>query len=658
MIYIQYRNCQRLVRCNCKRILRTIGRSPAFLKTFSTSTSVYKGFGEEEKIDLSQFKPEYIRNFSIIAHVDHGKSTLADRLLETTGTIPVSSGNKQVLDKLQVEKERGITVKAQTASIFYTYKGQKYLLNMIDTPGHVDFNYEVFRSLAACQGVILLVDANQGVQAQTVANFYLAFGLDLVIIPALNKVDLKNAKPDLIARQMEAAFEFSPQTILRVSAKFGTGVEELLHAIIERIPPPCGDITKPLKCLVFDSWFDRIQGGILQVAIKDGKIKSGDEIVSCNTQKSYQIKNVGVLRVDQTPAEFLYAGQVGYLSAGIRNLKEIQIGDTFHLNNFPVEPLGSFKPAKAMVYAGIFPLDQTQLQDLRTAIEKLTLNDSSVTISIETSPALGQGWRLGFLGLLHMEVFNQRLSQEYDTEVIVTAPSVPYKVKLSSDKQAKLLGAEEIIINNPLAFPDPKTISQCYEPMVIGTVITPQLYYGKVMSLCLSRRGVQTDSKQLDESTLIMQFRLPLSEVIVDFFDELKSVTSGYASFDYEEHGYELAELGKLSILLNGKEVEEFTTIVPAVRARKTGQHLALRLKETLPQQQYQIAIQAVYNHDVVARSDIKALRKDVTAKLYGGDITRRQKLLARQSEGKKRLRMVGNVAIPRDTFIKVLRKS
>ncbi|XP_070552885.1 translation factor Guf1, mitochondrial-like [Ptychodera flava] len=614
---------------------------------------------DKDGIDMSKFPVERIRNFSIIAHIDHGKSTLADRLLEVTGTISRKNINKQVLDKLQVERERGITVKAQTASLFYKHNGKTYLLNLIDTPGHVDFSYEVSRSLTACQAVILLVDANQGVQAQTVANFYMAFESDLHIIPVMNKIDLKVADPDRVASQMENLFDTKEDEIIKVSAKLGTGVEDVLKAVVERIPPPSSDPDKPLKALLFDSWYDQYRGAILNIAVKDGSLGVGEKITSAHTGKTYEVKEVGIMHPEQTPTGKLHAGQVGYLIAGMHNIKEAQIGDTLHRFKQPVEPLVGFKPAKPMVFAGMYPVDKSEYVSLRSAVEKLTLNDSSVSVSADSSPALGQGWRLGFLGLLHMDVFNQRLEQEFNAAVIVTAPSVPYKATLKDTRANRLEygDVDEITITNPSLFPEKHRITQYYEPMVIGTIITPDDYLGKVMNLCLNKRGEQTEFTYIDNKRVLMKYTLPLNEIVVDFYDQLKSVTSGYASFDYESSGYAAANLVKMDILLNGKPVEELATIVHWEKATGVGKVVCEKLKESIPRQLYQVAIQAAIGSRIVARENIRALKKNVLAKCYGGDITRKMKLLKRQAEGKKKMRKIGNIEVPKDAFISVLKR-
>uniref|UniRef100_A0A671Y6F7 GTP binding elongation factor GUF1 n=1 Tax=Sparus aurata TaxID=8175 RepID=A0A671Y6F7_SPAAU len=564
---------------------------------------------DKESIDLSKFPADRIRNFCIIAHIDHGKSTLADRLLEMTGAIAKTEKNKQVLDKLQVERERGITVKAQTASLFYSHEGEQYLLNLIDTPGHVDFSYEVSRSISACQGVLLIVDANQGVQAQTVANFYLAFEAQLAIIPVINKIDLKNADPERVESQIEKVFDIPREECIRISAKLGTNVEKVLQAVVDRIPAPAASIDDPFKALVFDSNFDHYRGVVANIALFGGQVRKGDRIVSAHLGKTYEVNELGLLRPDEHPTQKLFAGQVGYIIAGMKDVKEAQIGDTLYLQEQPVESLPGFKPAKAMVFAGMYPMDQSEYPGLRSAIERLTLNDSSVTVQRDSSLALGAGWRLGFLGLLHMEVFNQRLEQEYNASVIVTAPTVPYKAILSSTRLIK------------------------------------------------NRRAIQKNMVYIDDQRVMMKYLFPLNEIVVDFYDLLKSMSSGYASFDYENAGYQAADLIKMDILLNGRPVEELTTIVHRDRAYSSGKAMCERLKDSIPRQMFEIAVQAAIGSKVIARETIKAYRKNVLAKCYGGDITRKMKLLKKQVEGKKKMRLIGNVQVPKDAFIDVLKR-
>uniref|UniRef100_A0A8C7YV99 GTP binding elongation factor GUF1 n=1 Tax=Oryzias sinensis TaxID=183150 RepID=A0A8C7YV99_9TELE len=619
----------------------------AIIQGFRWSSSL------KDTVDLSEFPPDRIRNFCIVAHIDHGKSTLADRLLEMTGAIAKTGKNKQVLDKLQVERERGITVKAQTASLFYDYGGEQYLLNLIDTPGHVDFSYEVSRSLSACQGVLLIVDANQGIQAQTVANFYLAFEAQLSIIPVINKIDLKNADPSRVESQIEKVFDIPSEECIRISAKLGTNVEKVLQAVVERIPA----VHEPFKALVFDSNFDHYRGVVANIAVLGGRVKKGDKIVSAHLRKTYEVNEVGLLRPDELPTQKLFAGQVGYIIAGMKEVKEAQIGDTLFLQERPVDALPGFKPAKPMVFAGMYPMDQSEYPGLRSAIERLTLNDSSVMVQRDSSLALGAGWRLGFLGLLHMEVFNQRLEQEYNASVIVTAPTVPYKAVLSSAKLIKERGSEEIIIVNPAQFPDRSAVSEYLEPMVLGTILAPDAHTGKIMNLCLNRRGVQKNMVYIDDQRVMMKYLFPLNEIVVDFYDLLKSLSSGYASFDYESAGYQAADLIKMDLLLNGQPVEELTTIVHRERAYTMGKAMCERLKDSIPRQMFEIAVQAAIGSKVIARETIKAYRKNVLAKCYGGDITRKMKLLKKQAEGKKKMRRIGNVDVPKDAFINVLKR-
>ncbi|GFS72250.1 translation factor GUF1 homolog, mitochondrial [Nephila pilipes] len=612
----------------------------------------------EVKINMKKIPMKNIRNFGIIAHVDHGKSTLSDRLMEFAGNISKKNKNEQVLDKLQVERERGITVKAQTVSLFHEYDGEMYLLNLIDTPGHVDFSYEVNRSLVACQGVILLVDANQGVQAQTVANFNLASSHGVKIIPVLNKIDLKNAKPDVVSNQLTSLFGFHEKEILQVSAKLGTGIEDVIVSVIERIPPPNGNVNQQFRALQYDSWYTQYHGVISLILVVDGSIHVGEEITSASSGCSYIIKEIGILYPEETPVRELFAGQAGYFKANIKNPKDAKVGDTWFKKGTTVEPLPLIAQSKPMVFAGIFPSDQSKTQDLRKAIEKLGLNDSSVSISLDTSPALGQGWRLGFLGVLHMEVFCQRLHQEFDADVIVTAPGIPYKMKIKGKSNIKKYGSEEIIVSNPSKFPDPSIVEKYYEPMVLGTIITPEKYYSSILNMCMNRRGEQKNINYLDNETIVLTYKFPLGEIIMDFFNELKILSSGYASFDYEEIGYEPSFLKKVDIYLNGKIVEELSLITHVSQAEKLGRMMCLRLKECIDPHLFLIAIQACTDgKKIIARENIKALKKDVTAKLYGGDVTRRMKLLQRQKEGKKNMRMIGDVQIPRNTFINILKR-
>ncbi len=600
-------------------------------------------------MDLKDFTPEKIRNFSIIAHIDHGKSTLSDRLLEVTGTLSSRSKNEQFLDKLQVEKERGITVKAQTATMVYEYNGEKYLLNLIDTPGHVDFNYEVSRSLYACQGAILLVDAAQGVQAQTMANFYLAFNQDLKVIPVINKVDMANAQPERIEGQLEKIFDFQKDEVIRASAKSGIGIPEILNSIVENIPAPGGSKEQNLKALLFDSWFDEYRGVICLIAVKDGVIKKGDSITLAQSGREYEVLDIGIMYPDQKPTGALYAGQVGYVITGMKTVKEARVGDTIFHTKKPVEALPGFTPAKPMVFAGIYPVESTQFEILRDAVEKLTLNDASVTLEKKSSAALGLGFRCGFLGLLHMDVFRQRLEQEYDLSVIATAPSVLYKFKMTNGK--------ELDIEIPSEFPDPSNIETIYEPVIEATIIVPQKYLGNVIKLCQEKRGEQKDLNYLDDVLVILKYKLPLNEVATDFYDQLKSLSSGYASLDYEEAGYEPSDLVKLDILLNGQPVDALTVIVHKDKAYHIGRDLAEKLKKVIHRQMFEVIIQAAIGAKIIARERVAPLKKDVTAKCYGGDISRKRKLLEKQKAGKKKMKQVGSVEVPQEAFLAILKK-
>jgi len=598
--------------------------------------------------NLKNFKPENIRNFSIIAHIDHGKSTLADRLLEMTGTLSGRQKVEQFLDKLQVERERGITVKAQTASLFYEFEGQIYLLNLIDTPGHVDFAYEVSRSLYACQGAVLLVDAGQGVQAQTMANFFLAFDQDLAIIPAINKIDMTNADPERVAGEMNKAFDIQRDDILLISAKTGIGIEKLLHAVIQRVKPPQGAADKPFKALLFDSWFDEYRGVICLIEVIDGEVKKGDIVTAAHAGHEYEVLDIGLMYPEPYATGALYTGQVGYLIAGMKTVKEASIGDTFFHSKKAVTPLPGFKPAKPMVFAGIYPIDTSDFDHIRDAIEKLTLNDPSVHVEKESSAALGLGFRCGFLGLLHMDVFKQRLEQEYNASIIVTSPTVLYKVLLTN--------GDEVLIENPSKFPDQVKIETVFEPMVNATIITPKAYLGTIMTLCQERRGEQKEMTYIDENRIVLRYKLPLNEIITDFYDKLKSLSAGYASFDYEQSGFEPGDLVKMNILLNGKPVDALSVIVHEEKAFYIGRQLVQKLRSVIHRQMFEVAIQAAIGSKVIARESVAALRKNVTAKCYGGDITRKRKLLEKQKEGKKKLKQIGTVELPHEAFLTVLK--
>ncbi|EFN80045.1 GTP-binding protein GUF1-like protein, partial [Harpegnathos saltator] len=598
---------------------------------------------------------QLIRNFSIIAHVDHGKSTLADRLLEITGAVKANSG-KQILDNLQVERERGITVKAQTASLSYFYRGRNFLLNLIDTPGHVDFAAEVRRSLSPCQGVILLVDANDGVQAQTVANYYLAREKDLVIVPVINKIDMKNANPEKVHDQLRTLFGTDDIGVTMISAKLGIGIDMILDAVVEKIPPPTVTRVDPFRALIFDSWYDKYKGTISLIYVKDGSLSVGEHVNFLHINKSYEIKNISFLRPHVEDIRTIFAGQVGIVSCNMKS-KVACIGDTLHLKQHTVDPLERFDPPKPMVFAGVYPTDQSQFTSLQTAIDKLALNDSAVAIAIESSVALGRGWRIGFLGLLHMEVFIQRLEQEYKAQPIVTAPAVTYKAKIFGAKNITKYQGDTVIFNNPEHFPDPLIVREFYEPMIVATIITPVEYTNQIVSLCREKRGIEKSNESISNDRLVLRYIMPLNEIIVDFHDSLKNISSGYASFDYEDHDYQSSNIVKLDILLNGKMVQELSTIVHAEKAHQTGKKICVKLLEIIPQQLFEIAIQAAVGSKVIARETLKPYKKDVTAKLYGGDITRRNKLLTKQAQGKKKLRMIGKISLPKDTFINILKK-
>ena len=604
-----------------------------------------------KKIDLKKYTPDRIRNFSIIAHIDHGKSTLSDRLLEYTETLSDRTKREQFMDKLQVERERGITVKAQTASMFFEHEGKSYLLNLIDTPGHVDFSYEVSRSLYACQGALLLVDAAQGIQAQTMANFYLAFDQDLTIVPIINKIDLPTADTARVTRELTSLFDFQPDEIIAASAKTGIGTKDILDAIVSRIPQPPSSKDAPLKALLFDSWFDEYRGVICLMAIHDGEIKKGDMISLAQTGTSYEVLELGLMYPEPTPMQALYAGQVGYIITGMKGVKEARVGDTIYHKKQHVKPFPGFKPAKPMVFAGIYPVDSENFEAFQEAIEKLTLNDASVSFEKKTSVALGLGFRCGFLGLLHMDVFRQRLEQEYNLSVIATAPSVLYKVQLKHSE-------DRIDIESPSDFPDPGQIEEIFEPIINATIITPTKYLGNMLKLCEEKRGMQQSMDYLDEKRVILKYRLPLNEVATDFYDDLKSLSSGYASFDYEEAGYEPATLVKMDILLNSKPVDALSIIVHKDKAYYVGKALTERLKKAIPRQLFEVIIQAAIGAKIIARERVAPLRKDVTAKCYGGDITRKRKLLEKQKEGKKKMKQVGNIEVPQEAFLSILKKS
>ena len=591
-----------------------------------------------------------IRNFSIVAHIDHGKSTLADRLLEITGTLTKREMEEQVLDNMEIERERGITIKSQAARLVYRREdGEEYILNLIDTPGHVDFTYEVSRSLAACEGALLVVDATQGIEAQTLANCYLALDNDLEIAPIINKIDLPSARPDEVKEEIEDVIGIEAEDAPMISAKTGLNVEDVLETIIEKIPAPNGDEEAPLKALIFDSYYDSYKGVVCYVRILDGKVKAGTKIKLMNTNKVYDVVEVGVFTPKLFSTAELMAGDVGYITASIKNVADARVGDTITESERPTEhALPGYKKAVPMVYSGIYPVDGAKYDELREALEKLQINDAALDFEPETSIALGFGFRCGFLGLLHMEIIQERIEREFNLDIITTAPSVIYKVTKTN--------GETIDLTNPTNLPEPTEIDSMEEPIVKASVIAPTEYVGAIMDLCQERRGVYIDMQYLEETRVCINYDIPLNEIVYDFFDTLKSRTRGYASFDYEFKGYNKTELVKLDILLNGDVVDALSMIVPKERAYHKGRGIAEKLKEIIPRQMFEVPIQAAVGSKVIARETVKAMRKDVLAKCYGGDISRKKKLLEKQKEGKKRMRQVGSVEVPQEAFMAVLK--
>ena len=591
-----------------------------------------------------------IRNFSIVAHIDHGKSTLADRLLEITGTLTQREMEEQVLDNMELERERGITIKSQAARLVYRRAdGEEYILNLIDTPGHVDFTYEVSRSLAACEGALLVVDATQGIEAQTLANCYLALDNDLEIAPVINKIDLPSARADEVKEEIEDVIGIEAEDAPMISAKTGLNVEDVLETIIEKIPAPSGDEEAPLKALIFDSYYDSYKGVVCYVRILDGKVKAGTKIKLMNTNKVYDIVEVGVFTPKLLPIGELMAGDVGYITASIKNVADARVGDTITEADRPTaEALPGYKKAVPMVYSGIYPVDGAKYDELREALEKLQINDAALDFEPETSIALGFGFRCGFLGLLHMEIIQERIEREFNLDIITTAPSVIYKVTKTN--------GETLDLTNPTNLPEPTEIESMEEPIVKASVIAPTEYVGAIMDLCQERRGVYIDMQYLEETRVCINYDIPLNEIVYDFFDTLKSRTRGYASFDYEFKGYTKTELVKLDILLNGDIVDALSMIVPKERAYHKGRGIAEKLKEIIPRQMFEVPIQAAVGSKVIARETVKAMRKDVLAKCYGGDISRKKKLLEKQKEGKKRMRQVGSVEVPQEAFMAVLK--
>ncbi len=591
-----------------------------------------------------------IRNFCIVAHIDHGKSTLADRLMEKTGQVSERDMEEQLLDSMDLERERGITIKLTPVRMFYTAKnGKEYIFNLIDTPGHVDFTYEVSRSLKACEGAILIVDATQGVQAQTLANAYLAIDNDLEIMPVINKVDLASANPDEAARELEEILGVEASDAPRISAKNGTNIEEVLEQVIEKIPAPRGDENGPLKALIFDSYYDNFKGVICFVRIMDGTVKVGTKIKTFMSDKQFDVTEVGIFSPKMQVKDSLSAGEVGYIAASIKSIEDTAVGDTItDVNNPAKEPLDGYKKALPMVFSGVFPLDGSKYNDLKDALLKLKLNDAALSIEPDNSAALGFGFRCGFLGLLHMDVIQARLEREFDLEIITTAPSVSYKVYKTDGTQ--------MVVENPTHLPPVTEIDYMEEPIINASIFTPPEYVGPIMELCQYKRGVYKDMVYLDKTRVELKYVLPLNEIIYDFFDSLKSRTRGYASFDYEISGYQKSELVKLDMMLNGDICDALSIIVHKDKAYERGRQIAEKLKEAIPRQMFEIPIQAAIGGKIIARETVKAFRKDVLAKCYGGDVTRKKKLLEKQKEGKKKMRSIGTVEIPSEAFISILK--
>ena len=591
-----------------------------------------------------------IRNFCIIAHIDHGKSTLADRILELTGSVDQREMEDQLLDNMDLERERGITIKARAVRLNYECDGKTYVLNLIDTPGHVDFNYEVSRSLAACEGALLVVDAAQGIEAQTLANTYLALDHDLEILPVINKIDLPSARPEVVIDEIENIIGIEAQDAPRISAKQGVGIESVLRDIVDNIPAPEGDEKAPLKALIFDSYYDSYKGVIVYVRVKEGTLRAGETIRFMATGKEFEVVEVGYLGADKmVPSKEISAGEVGYITASIKTVQDINVGDTVTTTDRPAaEPLEGYKKVNPMVFCGIYPADGAKYGDLRDALEKLQLNDASLTFEPETSIALGFGFRCGFLGLLHMEIIQERLEREYNLDLVTTAPGVIYRI-------TKTDGSVEYI-DNPTNMPNPSEIEMMEEPFVDANIMVPTEFVGSIMELCQDRRGIYKDMKYIDEGRASLHYEMPLNEIIYDFFDALKSRTRGYASFDYEMRGYVKSDLVKLDILLNGEVVDALSFIVHSSKAYARGRRIAEKLKEAIPRQLFEVPIQAAIGGKIIARETVKALRKEVLAKCYGGDITRKKKLLEKQKEGKKRMRQVGTVEVPQEAFMSVLK--
>lgn len=592
-------------------------------------------------------KIQNIRNFSIIAHIDHGKSTLADRILEVTGAVTQRESKDQLLDNMDIERERGITIKLNAVQLHYQYKNEDYLLHLIDTPGHVDFSYEVSRSLAACEGALLVVDAAQGIEAQTLANLYLALDNNLTIIPVINKIDLPNADPEKVKKELMDTLGFSEDEIVLVSAKNGIGIEKLMETIIEKIPAPKTE-DDTLKALIFDSYYDAYKGAVISARIFNGKVSVGDKIKMMQTGSVYEVVEIGTHTPKEKKKTELLPGEVGYICASIKSLKDVKVGDTVTLEKKPAtEACFGYKPMKPMVFCGIYPIESSKFKDLREALEKLQLNDASLSFEPETSKALGFGFRCGFLGLLHMEIIEERIEREFHIELIATSPSVVYEVELTDHMIEK--------VDSPSKMPDRTKIKEIREPYVRTNIFVPSEYIGSIMELCQNKRGIYISMEYLDEKRVNIHYEIPLSEIVYDFFDKLKSYTKGYASFDYELIGYKASDLVKMDILLNGEMVDALSVIVHKDFAYKRGRAIVNALKEKIPRQLFEVPIQAVIGNKAIARENIKAMRKNVLAKCYGGDVSRKRKLLEKQKEGKKRMKMVGSVEVPQEAFLSVL---
>ncbi len=594
-------------------------------------------------------KQTNIRNFSIIAHIDHGKSTLADRILEETGALTKREMQDQLLDSMDIERERGITIKLNAVQLKYNYNGEEYYLNLIDTPGHVDFTYEVSRSLAACEGAILVVDAAQGIEAQTIANLYLALENNLKIIPVINKIDLPNADPDKVKKELHDVLGFEEDEIILTSAKTGVGIKELIEAVVERIPAPTGNVNSKLQALVFDSYYDSYKGVVALVKVVNGTLKVGSNIKMMQTNKIYDVTELGNHTPKEKNIDELKAGEVGYLSASIKSLSDLKVGDTITLSDDPADnPLPGYKQLKPMVFCGLYPIETNKFSDLREALEKLKLNDASLEFEVETSASLGFGFRCGFLGLLHMDVIIERIKREFNLDIIATTPSVIYRVT-KTDK-------EVVIVDSPIQMPEKVKILKIEEPYVMTNIFVPANYIGPIMELCQNKRGNYISMEYIDNTRVNIHYELPLSEIVYDFFDKLKSYTKGYASFDYELIGYRESDLVKMDVLLNGEIVDALSIIVHRDFAYNRGRNIVEKLRELIPRQQFEVPIQASIGSKIIARSDIKAVRKDVLAKCYGGDVSRKRKLLEKQKEGKKRMKMVGSVEVPPEAFLAVLK--